>query len=105
VEDIKFNIPIVKAETFWKKFTGFMLKKSADYALLFNDCKSVHTFFMRFDLDIVYLDEENLVIKVIKSLKPFRIAFPVKDAVSILEIPSALNGNKMLLVGRKLIDF
>jgi hypothetical protein len=38
-------------------------------------------------------------------LKSFRIAFPVKDATSILEIPSDVPDAKMLSVGKKLIDF
>jgi len=81
------------------------LKKDADYALFFSKCKSVHTFFMRFNLDVVYLDRENKIIKVVRSLKSFRIAFPVKDATSILEIPSDVPDAKMLSVGKKLIDF
>ncbi|MDR3256358.1 MAG: hypothetical protein LBT18_01695 [Endomicrobium sp.] len=47
----------------------------------------MHTFFMCFDVGVVYLDKSNRVSKVIKSLKPFKIVFPVKNSVSILEIP------------------
>ena len=105
VESIKLNIPVLRAYTFWKRFRGFMLKKSANYALLFDKCKSVHTFFMRFNLDIVYLDEEKRIIKVIRSLKPFKIALPVKNAVSILEIPSGIIDAEALQAFKKLIDF
>jgi uncharacterized membrane protein (UPF0127 family) len=42
---------------------------------------------MCFDVGVVYLDKSNRVSKVIKSLKPFKIVFPVKNSVSILEIP------------------
>lgn len=105
MEDIKLNITILRAETFWKRFRGFMLKRSANYALLFDKCKSVHTFFMRFDLDIVYLDDKKRVVKVIRSLKPFRIVLPVKNAVSILEIPSGVIDVEALQAFKKLIDF
>jgi uncharacterized membrane protein (UPF0127 family) len=59
---------------------------------------------MYFDLDIVYLDKENNVIKVIRSLKPFRIALPVGNTVSILEIPSHTADIEALSPGVKIID-
>jgi uncharacterized membrane protein (UPF0127 family) len=105
MEDISLNIPVVIAETFWHRFKGFMLKKEANYALLFKGCKSVHTFFMRFDLDIVYLDKENRVIKIIKQLKPFRVAMYVRNAVSILELHPNIIKDIDSLIGKRLIDF
>ncbi|GHT33676.1 hypothetical protein AGMMS49592_2710 [Endomicrobiia bacterium] len=105
MESVKLKIKVIRAETFWERFSGFMFKKSSLHAILFCKCNSVHTFFMRFNLDIVYLDKENKIVKIIKSLKPFRIALPVYNAVSILEIPSNKNISKELAVGKKLIDF
>ncbi|MDR3256854.1 MAG: DUF192 domain-containing protein [Endomicrobium sp.] len=98
----KLGIPIIKAETFWERFSGFMFKKSANYALLFNNCKSIHTCFMRFDVDVVYLDKSNRVLKVIKSLQPFKVAFLVKNSASILEIPSNMTNAEELAIGKKI---
>jgi len=81
---------VVNAESFIERFCGLMFKKDADYAVLFRRCSSVHTFFMRFNLDIVYLDKDDNVVKIVKNLKPWRVALPVKNAVSILEIPSGI---------------
>jgi uncharacterized membrane protein (UPF0127 family) len=102
MDSLKINIPIVKTKTFWERFIGFMFKKSASYALLFNNCRYIHTFFMRFDLDIVYLDKDNRIVKVVKSLKPFKMAFPAKTTVSILEIPSNISNIKLSAAGKKL---
>jgi uncharacterized membrane protein (UPF0127 family) len=99
------RLKIVSAETFCQKFVGFMFKKDADYALLFKNCKSIHTFFMRFDLDIIYLDKKDKVINVIKQVRPFSIILPIKNACSILEIPSNVIENIDSLIGKKLIDF
>jgi len=82
-----------------------MLKKNANYALFFNEYKSVYTFFMRFNLDVIYLDRGNKVVGIIKSLKPFRIAFPMGNATSILEVSLDAPDAEMLSVGKKLIDF
>ncbi|MCL2484898.1 MAG: DUF192 domain-containing protein [Endomicrobia bacterium] len=89
------NIKIVQAKTFWQRFYGFMLKKDADYALLFQNCSSVHTFFMRFNIDVLFIDKNDKVIKVKNNVKPWRIVMPVKNAVSIIEIPSSLNKTKI----------
>ncbi|MDR2436616.1 MAG: DUF192 domain-containing protein [Endomicrobium sp.] len=105
MEDISLNIPVVTAKTFWHKFRGFMFKKDSNYGLLFKSCKSVHTFFMRFDLDIVYLDKENRVIKIIKQLKPFRVTMYAKNAVSIIEAHSNMIRGIDSLIGKRLIDF
>jgi uncharacterized membrane protein (UPF0127 family) len=105
MESIKLKIKVVKAQTLWERFLGFMFKKDSLYAMLFCECRAIHTFFMRFDLDIVYLDKENRIVKIIKSLKPFRIALPAGNAASILEIPSNRNAIEGLAVGKKLACF
>jgi uncharacterized membrane protein (UPF0127 family) len=105
MEKIKLNIRVVKAQTFWQRFIGLMFKKNIKYSVLFKNCKSVHTFFMHFNLDVIFLDRDNRVIKIVKQLKPFRIVLPVKNAVSIVEIPSNTIENVNSLLGKKLIDF
>ena len=91
MKEIPANLKIIKNRGFWQKFSGFMLKKSAGYALLFENCSSVHTFFMRFKIDIVFLDKDGNILSVKKNVKPWRIVLPVKRAYSILEIPSSFN--------------
>ncbi|MDR1086760.1 MAG: DUF192 domain-containing protein [Endomicrobium sp.] len=105
MEKIKLNIRVVKAQTFWQRFIGLMFKKNIKYSVLFKNCKSVHTFFMHFNLDVIFLDRDNRVIKIVKQLKPFRIVLPVKNAVSIVEMPSNAIENVNSLLGKKLIDF
>jgi uncharacterized membrane protein (UPF0127 family) len=105
MERLNLNIRTVVAETFCQRFVGFMFKKDADYALLFKNCKSIHTFFMRFDLDIIFLDKKDKVIDVIKQVRPFSVILPINNACSILEIPSNSIENIDSLIGRKLIDF
>ncbi|MDR1696137.1 MAG: DUF192 domain-containing protein [Endomicrobium sp.] len=85
------NIKIIKAGNFWRKFCGFMLKKDAGCGLLFENCACVHTFFMRFDIDVLFLDKNGKTVQIKENVKPWRIVMPVKGAVSILEIPSKLN--------------
>lgn len=50
-------------------------------------CESVHTFFMRFAIDLVYLDRKNRVRKVRGAIGPWRLSACL-TAHSVLELPS-----------------
>jgi uncharacterized membrane protein (UPF0127 family) len=49
-------------------------------------CESVHTFFMRFAIDLVYLDRKNRVKKVRSAVGPWRVSACL-SAHSVLELP------------------
>lgn len=50
-------------------------------------CESVHTFFMRFPIDLVYLDWQNRIRKVRHSVGPWRLSASL-TAHSVLELPA-----------------
>ncbi|MFZ0662127.1 MAG: DUF192 domain-containing protein [Acidobacteriaceae bacterium] len=50
-------------------------------------CESVHTFFMKFPLDLVYLDRNKKVKKVRSHVRPWRLSACL-SAHSILELPT-----------------
>lgn len=50
-------------------------------------CESVHTFFMRFPIDLVYLDRKNKIKKVRSAVGPWRLSACL-TAHSILELPA-----------------
>jgi hypothetical protein len=52
-------------------------------------CESVHTFFMRFPIDLVYLDRRNRVRKVRSAVGPWRLSACL-SAHSILELPAGV---------------
>jgi uncharacterized membrane protein (UPF0127 family) len=64
------------AETFWTRFRGLMGRPSLPAAegLLFDRTGSIHMFFMRFPIDVVFCDAELRVVKVVSGLKPWRTA-------------------------------
>jgi uncharacterized membrane protein (UPF0127 family) len=61
------------AKTFLQRLLGLMGKKDVDldYGLVIVPCNQVHMMFMRFTLDIVYLDKAGIVIAIDKGLKPW----------------------------------
>jgi hypothetical protein len=54
-------------------------------------CESVHTFFMQFSIDLVYLDRENTVKKIRGNVPPWRLSACL-SAHSILELPAGTIG-------------
>ena len=81
-------IEICLAKTFLSRFIGLMFihKESFCGALLIPKCSSIHTFFMRFCIDVVFLDKTNTVVRVIKNLKPWRVVALVSFAKSVVEL-------------------
>lgn len=76
------------AASIWSRFWGLMGRRGLPegQSLLIDPCTSVHMFFMRFPLDIVYLDAENRVVKVVASLKQWRVDMGAKGAKKVLEM-------------------
>lgn len=82
------EIDLINCKTFWQRFRGFMLKKEADYALLFDKCNSIHTMFMKMNIDVIMCDIDNNVLYVYKNLKPNKIILPKKNVYKVIEIPA-----------------
>lgn len=49
-------------------------------------CEAVHTFFMRFAIDLVYLDRKHRVVKTKENVRPWRLSACLR-AYSVLELP------------------
>lgn len=66
-------LEILIADTFITRFAGLMFRKKlpASTGLFLAPCNSVHMCFMRFAIDVVYLDKEYTIIKVVKHLRPW----------------------------------
>jgi hypothetical protein len=56
--------------------------------LIIEPCKSVHTAFMRFAIDVVYFDRSWRVTKVVPALRPFRLSGALRAGHAVIELPS-----------------
>ncbi len=92
------------ALTGWERFRGLMLRKElpAGEGLLIPECRSIHMCFMRFPIDVVYLDGENRVVKIVHALKPWRLSVCLK-ARSVLETPAGRAEEAGLELGDRLV--
>ena len=89
---------ITVADSFFSRLLGLMGKKEMkdNQALLITKCNSIHTFFMRFNMDAVFVDKNMTVKKAVKSIKPCSVAAEWSSS-AVLEFMS--KGNEISLVG------
>ncbi len=70
--------------------------------MLIHPAPSVMTFFMRFPIDVVFLDREKTIVKVVSSLPPWRLA-SARRAVAALELAAGVAEAAGLTVGMTLV--
>ncbi len=77
------------ANTSATRRTGLLKRESLEpgEGLLIVPCESVHTFFMKFPIDLVYLDKKRKVLKVRHAVPAWRMSACLR-AHSVLELPA-----------------
>ena len=76
------------AESLWTRTLGLMGEKSLDMqeGLLILRSNSIHTFFMKFAIDVVFLDASGKVVGIHPNVKPWKLDWPVFRARNVLEL-------------------
>ncbi len=74
------------AGTFWTRLKGLMFEDrlEREQGVLFINCSRVHTFFMKFDICVIYLDKKFNIISH-EILKPGRLGSKVKGTKHLIE--------------------
>lgn len=78
------------ANTFFKRLRGLMFRRrlAPIEALWLRPCNGVHTFWMLFAIDVIFLDRELRIVKLVENMRPFRVTKPHLAARSVLEMPA-----------------
>jgi uncharacterized membrane protein (UPF0127 family) len=74
----------------------------ADEGLLLRPASSIHTWFMRFPIDAVFVDEEGTVVHIAGDLRPWRAAGR-RGARAVLELPAGECARRGLKQGDRLV--
>ncbi len=93
------------ASSFWSRFRGLMLKASLPRGegLLIRPSSSIHTLFMRFPIDVVFLGSDGTVVKVSPSVRPYRATGVLRGGVSALELPAGTAAEAGVEPGDRLV--
>lgn len=81
------EINLVECKDFFHRFKGFMLKKEIDCALLFKRCNSIHTFFMVSNIDVLFCNEDNVILYYYRDVTPNKVLLPKKGVSRVYELP------------------
>jgi uncharacterized membrane protein (UPF0127 family) len=76
------------AETMWTRMKGLLGSKdlSSEQGLWIHRCNSIHTFFMNYAIDCVFVDRDLKVKALKKNVVPGRMTIPVFGADSVIEM-------------------
>jgi uncharacterized protein len=89
------------AETFGQRAKGLLGKTGYEGALVLHRTRSVHTFGMRFAIDVALCDSELAVLRV-TTLRPWRMCLPVRRGRSVIEAEAGAFERWGLKVGDRL---
>ena len=78
------------ANTMISRMVGLLSTKSLTdgEGLWIEPCNSIHTWFMRFTIDAVFLDKQGSVVKLKARMKPWKMTLISRKARGVLELPA-----------------
>jgi len=76
------------ADRWWLRLRGLLHRPhlEAEEGLLLLDCPSIHTFGMRYPIDVAFLDSEGRVVRCLERLTPWRVGLGGAGSVHALEL-------------------
>ena len=97
------EFPVYVAEKYFERARGLLFRDELGKkeGLLIKKCNAVHTFFMGYRLDLIFLSRCNEVVKVYRNVKPWRHRI-VLSANSVIELKSGGDFADTILVGDRI---
>jgi hypothetical protein len=94
---------VKKADNFFTRIVGLLKrhKLGPEEALWLVPSKGIHTIGMKFPIDVIFLDKNNVVRRIISGLRPYRVTGIQFKTYSILELPKGTIGKSLTQVGDK----
>ncbi len=96
INGIEIADKVIVADTYFKRLRGLLGKTHLNpgEGLLLTHCSSVHCFFMKFTIDIVYLSEDMVILGT-ETISPWRIGKFFRGTEHILELEEGVLGTQL----------
>jgi uncharacterized membrane protein (UPF0127 family) len=93
------------AATHAERAVGLLSRSSLEpgEALWIVPSRGVHTWGMRFAIDVVALDEAGTVVDCVSNLRPWRVRLPRKGTAGVLELPAGTLEASRTSVGHRVV--
>lgn len=97
---------VIVAKSFTDRFFGLMGKKDLklNHCLWIKRCNNIHTHFMRFPIDVVFLNKDLTIVAIKMAIKPWRFTLPVLKADSVIEFRAQSIANKLNIGDQIYVD-
>ncbi len=91
-------------ESAWERTRGLLFRPegAARDGFLINHCHSVHSFFMLYAIDLVYLSSKYEVVKTVKKVLPWRMSY-CSAAAMVLELGAGMIEDLNIELGDRLL--
>jgi len=92
---------VVIARTLISKSIGLMFSSQlpAKSALVIPGCKQVHTVFVRFPIDVIFISTDCCVVGIVEHLRPFRVSPYCRKAATVIELPAGTISETGVMIG------
>ena len=80
-------IEVKEAKDFKTRLLGFMGQKNIQTGILFPNCKSIHTFFMKENIDVIMCNKDNEILFYFPNIGKNKVILPKKDVSKVIELP------------------
>lgn len=93
------------ADNFYKRLIGLTDRSvlAESEALILTPCNSIHTFGMKFMIDVVFLDSELKICHFISNMKKYRISAIMLSAKYVVELHAGLIDRLNIQMGDQII--
>lgn len=96
------SINILECVLFFDRLKGLIfmppLCDESHQGMLFSNCNSIHMFFMRYPIDILYLNKDKRLLRIHRNVKPWRVSFCF-NAFYVIEVSANSSWTKDFIVG------
>ena len=95
---------VEQANGLFARMKGLLGRSSLDqnHTLWISNCNSIHTFFMKFSIDVIFVNKHLVVKAVHKNIIPGRFIFPIWGVSSVFEFSSGSLKNSIIEKGDQL---
>ena len=92
------------ATSFFQRLRGLLgrIAMAEGEGLFIPGCRSIHTFFMAFPIDVLFLDKNGRVTKSVSGVHPFRVVFGPWNSTGVLELPYGTLNKNQCSIGDKM---
>jgi uncharacterized protein len=96
---------IAAAYSFLGRLRGLMLTSSLSEGsgLHIRPCRGVHSFFMKYSIDVLHLDEASQIVGIEQCLKPGKLGETFRGTRSVVELPAGTLEQAGVRIGQTVV--